>query len=74
MKLFKYTHEYDFGHEWDLSLLHFEWRDVIHIHAGWSVYGYPEFDLGMSITSYKGLTFELSIYKLYLGLSFWSKN
>ena len=74
MKLIKFEHEYDFGHEIDLSILRFGWRDLIHFSAGWSVYSTPEVDLGLSLTTFKGLTFELSVYKLYVGLSFWSKN
>ena len=74
MKLFKFDYDDDWGQEIDLSLFIINYRSLLHFTFEWSEYGIQEFDVGINLTPYKGLTFELSFYKLYLGLSIWSKT
>ena len=65
MKLFRYTHKYDFGHDWCFQVLNVKDWSLLQVSVSWNDYpGWPY----IQIKSGTGSTFSLLFWAYKFGL------
>ena len=73
MKLFRYTHKYDFGHDWSFQVLNLSDWSLLQVSIGWNDYpGWPYIQIKSGTGSTLSILFW--VYKFGLDIDILSRT